>query len=44
MTAEIKLEIKKLLVSAGVNGEIELTTPPNPDMGDFAFQRTQRLS
>ncbi|KKR35387.1 MAG: hypothetical protein UT67_C0002G0011 [Candidatus Magasanikbacteria bacterium GW2011_GWA2_40_10] len=37
MTAEIKLEIKKLLVSAGVNGEIELTTPPNPDMGDFAF-------
>src|SRR3989338_1470890 len=34
---EIKQEIKNLLVVAGVNGEIELTTPPNPEMGDFSF-------
>src|SRR3989344_3102563 len=34
---EIKKEIKNLLVAAGVKGEIELTTPPNPEMGDFAF-------
>ena len=35
--AEIKLGIKKLLIAAGVKGEIELTTPPNPEMGDFSF-------
>lgn len=34
---EVKKEIKSLLVAAGVKGEIELTTPPNPEMGDFAF-------
>ncbi len=34
---EIKKEIKNLLVVAGVKGEIELTAPPNPGMGDFAF-------
>ena len=37
MMAEIKLGIKKLLIAAGVKGEIELTTPPNPEMGDFSF-------
>ena len=30
-------EIKKLLTVAGVKGNVELTTPPNPEMGDFAF-------
>ncbi len=34
---EIKQEIKNLLIAAGVNGDIELTTPPNPEMGDFSF-------
>ncbi len=33
----IKKEIKHLLAVAGVKGEIELTSPPNPEMGDFAF-------
>lgn len=30
-------EIKKLLAAAGVVGDIELTTPPKPEMGDAAF-------
>ncbi|MBI2038010.1 MAG: arginine--tRNA ligase [Candidatus Magasanikbacteria bacterium] len=30
-------EIKKVLNKVGVSGEIDLTTPPNPEMGDFAF-------
>lgn len=30
-------EIKKILQNAGVKGEIELTTPPNPEMGDLSF-------
>lgn len=34
---KINEEIKKLLQNAGVKGEIELTVPPNPEMGDFAF-------
>ncbi len=34
---EVKKEIQNLLVAAGVKGEVELTTPPNPEMGDFAF-------
>lgn len=34
---EIKKEIKNLLAAAEVKGEIELTTPPNPEMGDFSF-------
>jgi len=34
---KIKREIYKLLQSAGVAGEIELTTPPNPEMGDLSF-------
>ena len=33
----VKREVKNLLVSAGVKGDIELTTPPNAEMGDFAF-------
>jgi arginyl-tRNA synthetase len=37
MTTTIKENIFKLLKSAGVEGEIELTIPPNPEMGDFAF-------
>ena len=34
---EIKKEIKNLLAVAGVKGEIQLTVPPNSEMGDFAF-------
>lgn len=30
-------EIKQLLESAGVTGDIEVSTPPKPAMGDFAF-------
>ncbi len=37
MASEIKQSINNLLVSAGVSGEVELTVPPNPEMGDFAF-------
>ncbi|OGH92334.1 MAG: arginine--tRNA ligase [Candidatus Magasanikbacteria bacterium RIFOXYD2_FULL_39_9] len=37
MNSEIKQQIYNLLNKAGVSGEIELTTPPNPEMGDFAF-------
>jgi len=33
----IKNEIKKLLHDVGVEGEIELSTPPQVDMGDLAF-------
>ncbi len=34
---EVKKEIQNLLLAAGIKGEVELTTPPNPEMGDFAF-------
>ena len=34
---KILAEIKKILNQVGVEGEIELTSPPNPEMGDFAF-------
>ncbi|TSC83754.1 MAG: arginyl-tRNA synthetase [Parcubacteria group bacterium Gr01-1014_13] len=34
---EIKKEIKNLLAVADVKGDVQLTTPPNPEMGDFAF-------
>ncbi len=34
---EIKEKIKNLLAVAGVKSNIELTTPPNPEMGDFSF-------
>ncbi len=34
---EIEKEIKNLLVGAGIKDETDLTTPPNPEMGDFAF-------
>ena len=37
MMAEIKFEIKKLLIAVGVKSEIDLTTPPNPEMGDLSF-------
>jgi arginyl-tRNA synthetase len=37
MTGEIKQNIYNLLEKASVTGEIELTSPPNPEMGDFAF-------
>lgn len=33
----IKQEIEGLLTAAGVDGEIELTRPPKPEMGHFAF-------
>lgn len=34
---EVKKEILNLLAIAGVKGEMQLTIPPNPEMGDFAF-------
>lgn len=34
---EIKKIIIDLLKSAGVSGEIELSSPPKPEMGDFCF-------
>jgi len=34
---EVKNQIIELLKSVGVNGEIELTTPPKTEMGDLAF-------
>jgi len=34
---EVKKSVIEALQSAGVIGDIELTTPPNPEMGDFAF-------
>src|SRR3989338_8410800 len=37
MIEQIKDEIKKILVKAGVTGEIELSMPPNAEMGDFSF-------
>lgn len=37
MPSDIKQYIHTALQSAGVVGDIELTAPPNPDMGDFAF-------
>jgi arginyl-tRNA synthetase len=37
MSSDIKQYIHTALRSAGVVGEIELTVPPNSDMGDFAF-------
>lgn len=37
MIVEIKKQIAEVLTKAGVTGEIELTTPPKPGMGDFAF-------
>lgn len=37
MTNKIKQNIVELLHDAGVKGDIELTVPPNPEMGDFAF-------
>ena len=37
MSSDIKQYIHTALQSAGVVGDIELTAPPNPDMGDFAF-------
>jgi len=37
MLEQIKIEIEKLLKSAGIIGPIELTTPPNFELGDLAF-------
>lgn len=37
MADKVKESIKKLLVAAGVKGEINLTVPPKPEMGDLAF-------
>lgn len=37
MTSEVKQYIYNLLERAEVKGEVELTVPPNPEMGDFAF-------
>lgn len=34
---DIKSEIIKILRTAGVVGEIDLTAPPKPEMGDLAF-------
>ena len=37
MSSDIKQYIYTALRFAGAVGDIELTVPPNPDMGDFAF-------
>ncbi len=37
MSSDLKQYIRTALRYAGVVGEIELTVPPNSDMGDFAF-------
>jgi arginyl-tRNA synthetase len=37
MTNSIKSQIEKILKKAGISGDIQLSTPPNPEMGDFAF-------
>ncbi len=37
MLNQIKNDLKNLLIKAGVTNPPELTTPPNPDMGDFAL-------
>ncbi|OGH64787.1 MAG: arginine--tRNA ligase [Candidatus Magasanikbacteria bacterium RIFCSPHIGHO2_01_FULL_41_23] len=37
MIQEIKKNIIDLLTAAGVMGDIELSSPPKPEMGDFAF-------
>lgn len=37
MILELKKQIRGLLASVGVPDEIELSTPPKPEMGDFAF-------
>lgn len=37
MITEIKKQIAEVLIKAGITGEIELSNPPKPDMGDFAF-------
>ena len=34
---DIKFEIIKTLRLVGITGEIELTAPPKPEMGDYAF-------
>ncbi|MDO8499783.1 MAG: arginine--tRNA ligase [bacterium] len=33
----IKDQVKKILFEAGASGEIELLTPPKPEMGDLSF-------
>ncbi len=37
MISNIHQQIKELLHEIGITGEIELTTPPKPEMGDVAF-------
>jgi len=37
MLAEVEKTIKDFIKKAGVKGEVEFTTPPNPNMGDMAF-------
>ena len=37
MIQEIKSKIADKLKDSGVNTDIQLTRPPNPEMGDFAF-------
>lgn len=37
MTSTINEQLIELLRGAGVTGAIELVTPPNPELGDFAF-------
>ena len=37
MSPDIKSEIEKILRQAVVGGVIQLTAPPNPDMGDWSF-------
>ena len=37
MMAKVRKEIERILRGAGVEGDIELSVPPNPEMGDAAF-------
>ena len=37
MLLQAELEIKKVLALAGIKGEVELSVPPQPEMGDAAF-------
>jgi len=37
MIEKIKNDIRKILLESGVSGPVDLTTPPNPEMGDFSF-------
>jgi len=37
MADKIKQAVAEILSAAGIKGEINLTAPPKPEMGDLAF-------